>query len=349
MNEVFRRILFLPEQASSFAYDVDRLHYVIIGVTMFMSTLVGMTALLFFVRFRRRSENQITPRVVPSRTLEVLFIVVPLSFFLACFAWSFSDFVRIQTPPPHSMDVYVMGKQWMWKFSYPDGPNSISTLRVPAGRPVRLLLTSRDVIHSFFVPEFRVKTDVLPGRYTQLWFEATKPGTYQIFCTEFCGLEHYAMRGEVVVLDPQEFDTWMEDQRRGLVLRQDAAPSAGEPVSPSTDLAAQGERVAAQQGCLRCHTTDGTPHIGPTFLDLYGRRETMADGRVVVADEGYLTRSIMDPRAEIVRGYDPVMPPYHGKLDPTQTAALIEFIRSLRSEGALPIRAREATYELIEP
>lgn len=348
MNDLLRRILFLPEQASTFAYDVDRLHYMIIGVTMLSSTLVGLTALFFFARYRRRSEHQLTARVVPTRTLEVLFVVVPLSFFLLCFAWSYRDFVRMQTPPPESMDVYVTGKQWMWKFAYPAGPNSISTLRVPAGRPVRLLLTSRDVIHSFFVPSFRVKTDVLPGRYTQLWFEATKPGRYQILCTEYCGLEHSGMLGEVVVLEPSQFDIWLEEQRHGIASRQDAAPSRLEPVSPATDLAAQGELVASQLGCLKCHTSDGTAHIGPTFLDLYGRRETLADGRVVFVDEAYLTRSMMDPRAEVVRGYDPVMPPFHGKLDPTSSASLVEFIKSLRSRRVSPPETEEATYEPVE-
>lgn len=348
MNEVFRRVLFLPEQASTFAPEVDLLHYVIISVTMVMSTLVGMTALFFFVRYRRRSENQVTPRVVPSRTLEVLFVVVPLSFFLLCFVWGYRDFVNMQTPPPDAMDVYVMGKQWMWKFAYPGGPNSISTLRVPSGRPVRLLLTSRDVIHSFYVPAFRIKSDVLPGRYTQLWFEATKTGTWQILCTEYCGLEHSGMLGEVVVLEPAEFDRWLEDQQRGLALRQDAAPSIREPVSPSTDLAAQGERVASQRGCLRCHSLDGTPHIGPTWLDLYLRREPLADGRVVLADEGYLTRSMMDPRADVVRGYDPVMPAFHGKLEPTDSAALIELIKSLRSGRVPPAPSQEAVFEPVD-
>jgi cytochrome c oxidase subunit II len=348
VNELFRTLLFLPEQASTFAYDVDRLHYVIISVTLLSSTLVGMTALFFFVRYRRRSEDQLTPRVVPNRTIEVLFVVVPLSFFLLCFAWSYGDFVHMQTPPPDCMDVYVTGKQWMWKFAYPEGPSSISTLRVPSGRPVRLLLTSRDVIHSFFVPSFRVKSDVLPGRYTQLWFQATKPGTYQILCTEYCGLEHSGMLGEVVVLEPAEFDLWLEEQRRGIARRQDSAPSGREPVSPATDLAAQGELVASQLGCLKCHTADGEPHIGPTFLDLYGRRESLAGGGSVVVDEAYLTRSMMDPRADVVHGYDPVMPPYRGKLDPTASAALVEFIKSLRSGRVSPAEAQEATYEPVE-
>jgi len=168
-----------------------------------MSTAVGLTAVFFFVRYRRRSETQTTPHIEPKTWLEALFVTVPLIFFLAWFFLGYREFVRQTTPPIDSMDVYVMGKKWMWKFAYPEGPNAINVLRVPAGQNVRLLMTSRDVIHSFFVPEFRVKADVLPGRYTQLWFNATTPGRYQILCAEYCGAGHSIMRGEVIVLRPR--------------------------------------------------------------------------------------------------------------------------------------------------
>lgn len=347
MNEFLRRILFLPEQASTFSKQVDSLHYFVIITTMLVSTAVGMTALFFFVRFRRRSETQTTPYLLPPLWLEALFIVVPLAFFLAWFGRGYRDFVLLQTPPPNSMDVYVMGKQWMWKFAYPDGPNSIGVLRVPANRPIRLLLTSRDVIHSFFVPSFRIKQDVLPGRYTQTWFEAVQPGSYQILCAEYCGTNHSMMRGEVIVLRPEEFDSWLADQRLGLARSQDGTPTPEEEEPPQANLIRQGEQLAVRYGCFKCHTIDGSPHIGPTWLDLYLRREPLESGETIVADEGYITESMMDPLAKVVRGFKPVMPTFKGRISAPESAAIVEFIKSLRSQPLEQARSRRPVYEPI--
>ncbi len=333
MNELMRRMLFLPEQASQYARDVDRLHYFVITTTMIAATGVGLTVLWFFIRFRRRSEAQTTPRVEPKTIHEVLFIGVPLSFFLLWFAIGFPQYVRLQTPPRDAMDVYVQAKKWMWKFSYAGGPNGIDVLHVPAGRPVRLLLTSRDVIHSFFVPALRLKQDVLPGRYTQTWFNADKPGRYQLFCAEYCGMGHSAMLGEVVVMRPEEFDAWLADARRSGSPAVDAAMTEEEHADPRQSLTQQGERLAAEYGCFKCHTVDGTRHIGPTWLDLYRKTEKLSDGKTVLADEGYLTESMMDPRAKIVAGYQPVMPTYQGKIPAPEVAAIVEFIKSLRTDA----------------
>jgi cytochrome c oxidase subunit II len=236
MNDFLRRVLFLPEQASSFAERVDGLHFFVIITTMIVSTAVGLTALGFFVRYRRRHPDETTRRIVSPVWLEVLFVVVPLAFFLTWFWMGYRDFVTLATPPKDATDIYVMGKQWMWKFSYPGGPSSVSVLRVPAHRPVRLLLTSRDVIHSFFVPEFRIKMDAVPGRYTQTWFTAVKPGRYQVLCAEYCGTQHSMMRGEVVVLEPSEFDDWMEQQRLAPLDRQDMAPALAERIPLGASL-----------------------------------------------------------------------------------------------------------------
>ena len=334
MNDFLRRLLFLPEQASTFARDLDRLHYFVILTTFVMSFLVGTTAILFFVRFRRRSETQTTPHIEPPVWLEALFITVPLSFFLLWFFIGFNEFVRQQTPPSDAMDVYVMGKKWMWKFAYPDGPNAVNVLRVPAGRNVRLLMTSRDVIHSFYVPEFRIKKDVLPGRYTDQWFNAVAPGRFQILCAEYCGAGHSVMRGEVIVMKPEEYQDWLALQKRGdLASRQDGSPTGIEATPALGNLVEQGKQVAAVKGCLKCHSIDGTRHIGPTWLDLYHRRERLTTGSFIDADEAYLTRSMMDPAAEIVDGYQPVMPGYEGKLTAPETSALVEYIKSLHSEA----------------
>jgi cytochrome c oxidase subunit 2 len=222
----------------------------------------------------------------------------------------------------------------MWKFAYPGGPSSLDALRVPAGRPVRLLITSRDVIHSFFVPALRIKMDALPGRYTQTWFVADRPGRYQIFCTEYCGLGHSSMLGELTVMPAVEFDAWFQDQRRGVAQAQDAAPSAGEAVLAASNVVQEGQRVAAEQGCLKCHSVDGSRHIGPTWTELYMRTGKLASGRQVVADEAYLTRSMMDPGAEIVAGYQNVMPTYQGKMTPPEVAAVVEYIKSLAGPAA---------------
>lgn len=331
MNNLLNKVLFLPERASTFAERVDLLHYFVIGVTMLMSIGVGLTALFFFFRYRRTSEHQHTVYVTPSFKTEVLFVSVPLVFFLAWFAIGFRDFVFLTNPPKDSLDVYVMGKQWMWKFSYPEGPNGVNVLHVPANRPVRLLMTSRDVIHSFYVPSFRIKMDVMPGRYTQTWFEATEPGTYQILCTEYCGLSHSKMIGEVVVMAPEDYDAWIQEQRRGpLQNRQDAlADLALAPME--SNMVEQGQRLAGTQGCFKCHTSDGSPHIGPTFLGLYDREERLASGETLRVDEAYITQSMMDPGALLVSGYQNVMPTYQGKLHGAETAAIVEYIKSLRT------------------
>lgn len=343
MNELMRTILWLPEQASTFARPVDELHYFVITVTMISSLAVGLLAFGFFFKYRQLRPRQSTAYVVPSVKFELAVVVVPLVFFLAWFVQGYRDYIWYVTPPKGTMDVYVMGKKWMWKFAYPDGPNAVGTLHVPAHRPVRLLLTSRDVIHSFFVPDFRLKMDVLPGRYTEAWFEATKPGRYQILCTEYCGTWHSQMWGEVVVMEPAAFDEWMVHQRAGLADRVDTGGDDG-PSFRGT-LVEYGKRVAMAQGCLKCHSLDGDPHIGPTWLDLYRRRETLETGEVLIADEAYLTDSMIDPRAKIVKGYKPVMPTYKGKLSAPEAAALVEFIKSLRSQNLDNVPSKEATYE----
>jgi len=333
VNEFLRRWLFLPEQASTFAYEIDRLHYFVILTTFLMSTAVGLTAIFFFIRYRRRSEAQTTPHIQPGLLMEGAFIFIPLSFFLVWWAIGYRIYVEQTTPPQGAMDVYVQAKKWMWKFAYPDGPNAVNVLRIPSGRPVRLLMTSRDVIHSFYVPEFRIKQDVLPGRYTETWFEAVQPGRYQILCAEYCGAGHSVMRGEVIVLKPEEYEDWLSSQHRGLVGRQDGQPTALDFAPPLGNLVDQGRRLAQEQGCVKCHSIDGTRHIGPTWLDLYHRKEKLQDGKSVDVDEAYITESMMDPLAKVVAGFQPVMPSFENKLAGPEVAAIVEYIKSLQSDA----------------
>jgi cytochrome c oxidase subunit 2 len=342
MNELMRRMLFLPPEASEYAAQVDKLHFLVITVTMLSAAGVALVALVFFIKYRRRSETQTTPHVEPKAIHEALFIGVPLGFFLLCFAIGFPLFVKLQTPPKDAIDVYVMGKKWMWKFAYPGGPNGVDVLRVPAGRPVRLLITSRDVIHSFFIPDFRIKQDAVPGRYTQTWFTATGPGRHQVFCAEYCGIGHSAMLAEIIAMEPAEYDAWLAESRRNTVL---AAQDLGEErLDPRTSLAENGRRLAAQYGCFKCHTVDGTRHIGPTWLDLYRKTEKMQDGARIIADEAYLTESMMDPAAKIVAGYQNVMPTFQGRIPGPEIAAIVEFIKTLRTDAVRPEPSKGPVY-----
>jgi len=267
----------------------------------------------------------------------------------------YRDYVTIETPPADSMDIYVMGKQWMWKFAYPQGPNSVGVLHVPVNRPVRLLITSRDVIHSFYVPAFRMKQDAVPNRYTQISFTATETGRFQVLCAEYCGTNHSKMWAEVDVMTEDAFDTWIKDQQRGLAHRQDMGGAPGE-VAPVADMATEGQKVAAEKGCLRCHTVDKAPmlagapseqHIGPTWVDLYQRKTKLSSGETILADEAYLTESMMDPTVKVVQGYQPVMPSYQGNLTGPEAAAIVEYIKSLRSDRVQTTPLQGPTYEPI--
>ncbi|MCE9670219.1 cytochrome c oxidase subunit II [Myxococcus stipitatus] len=337
MNDVLRSILFLPEEGSTLASRVDGIHFFIILTTMVVGAGIGLTGFVFLLRYRRRYAHALTEAFTAPMWLEVLFVTVPLSFFLLWGALGYRDYVWSRAAPPDALDVYVTGKQWMWKFAYPEGPGAVDVLHVPAGRPVRLLLTSRDVIHSFYVPAFRLKMDAIPGRYTETWFEAIRPGRYPVLCAEFCGLNHSLMRAEVVVLSPAEFEAWRAEQGGDQV-----ASGAG----LTEPLVARGRLVATREGCFQCHTVDGTPHIGPTWRGLYLREEPLDSGGTIRADVAYLTESMMEPQAKVVAGYAPVMPSFQGRLSAADVASLVEFIQSLRPERPVPPAAREPRYEL---
>lgn len=341
MNDLLRRMLFLPEQASTISTHVDYLHYFVIITTMVVSTMIGLAALLFYVKYRWKGRIGAKGEpVYTSWSLEVVIIGAPAFFFLLWFAIGYRDFVRMTTPPANAMDVYVMGKQWMWKFAYPEGPNGVNVLRVPVNRPVRLLMTSRDVIHSFFVPSFRIKMDVLPGRYTETWFEATMTGRFPVYCTEMCGTGHSTMRAEVIVMTQEEFDNWMREQKDQTRQRQkDGTKTHYEDKWPQATMAEIGQKISESAGCFKCHSVDGSPHIGPTWLDMYRRIETMQDGSLVVADEEYITESMMEPKLKQVQGYQLVMPAYKGRLEGPESAAIVEYIKTLRSTN--PDRQRD--------
>jgi cytochrome c oxidase subunit II len=341
VNEFLRRMLFLPEQASTIAPDLDALHFFVILTTMGGAVVVTLIGGYFLVRYRRRLPD--TEPANPDAEARPhfaykLFALVGLAvLFVVWWVIGLGQYMRMRIAPEDAMTVYVTGKQWMWKFAYPEGARSIARLYVPVGRPVKLVLTSRDVIHSLFVPSFRIKQDAVPGRYTTVWFEAVMTGTYPIFCTQYCGTGHSTMRAEVVVMRPQDFERWLGGQKSDPIAI--AGPRYEEPqlgltqAAPAemTSLVRQGEIQAATLGCLRCHSLDGTPQIGPSWGGLYLSKVPLEGGGEVVADEAYITESIMDPMAKIHLGYAPVMPVYLGRLDAGETAAIVELIKSLRA------------------
>ncbi|WP_437933178.1 cytochrome c oxidase subunit II [Sorangium sp. So ce341] len=343
MNELLRQLLFLPEQRSSLAGEIDWLHYFVIIVTMGGAFLITLIGGYFLVRYRRRGESTARPHpgvfARPALFLETVGLLSLGFVFLTFWNVGTRQFVDLRTPPEDALDVYVTAKQWMWKFSYPEGESMISVLYVPARRPVRLVMTSRDVIHSFFVPAFRIKQDVLPGRYTTVWFEASEPGAYPILCTEYCGTSHSEMRGQVIALDPADYERWLAGGAASTpAFAQEAASQAeqeraeAEPTMPT-----RGERAAARHGCLRCHTLDGTPHVGPTWAGLYRAAVPLEGGGERIADEAYITESIMDPLALVHRGFPRVMPSYVGQIPPPDIAAMIELIKSIRDVPRGPV------------
>ncbi len=323
MNELLRHALNLPPQRSSIASSVDHLHYVVILCTIAGAMVAGGFGAMFLVRYRRRTKAiPLTPYVVVPRWLEALVIAGLLSLFCGFWVVGFSQYTTIESAPPDALPIYVTAKQWMWQFAYPDGPTSANVLTVPVGRPIKLIMTSRDVIHSFFVPDFRIKQDVVPGRTMTTWFEAIAPGTSDVLCSQYCGTRHSLMRAQVVALRPADYARWLATARGPLALPGAKGNGIG--------LAATGKAVAAAHGCLRCHSIDGTPFIGPTWANAFGRQRPTADGRSVLVDEAYLTESMMDPKAVIAAGFQPVMPSYQGLLSPEDISAIIEYIRSLR-------------------
>ena len=304
---------FLPDQASTLAADVDQLYLFLIGVSMFFCLLIGGLVIGFVFKFRRRSDAD---RPAPTREnhgLEILWSVIPLVLVIIMFVWGAVLFYKQWRPPADAMEILVTGKQWMWKMQHPSGRSEINDLHVPLGRPIRLTMTSEDVIHSFFIPAFRTKADVVPGRYTSTWFTPTQLGSFHLFCAEYCGAEHSLMKGWVHVVEEEEYERWA----RG----DDLDTALLSPVEA-------GERLFAELGCMACHNPDSGA-LGPALDGLFMSEVTLVDGRVVVADEAYIRESILEPMAKVTAGYQPLMPTYKGQIDEAQLMQIISYIKSL--------------------
>jgi cytochrome c oxidase subunit 2 len=298
------------------AASVDYLYWYMSAVTVIMTTVIFLTVFIFAIKYRRRSPNEIPPAIHGSLRLEIAWSVIPFIVMLTFFWWGAEIFFANASPPPDAMDVYAVGKQWMWKIQYPEGPREINELHVPIGRPVKVTLASEDVIHSFFIPAFRIKHDVVPGRYDTMWFTPTKPGRYHLFCADNCGTEHSGMVGWVTVMTQPDYENWL---------------SGG---GTEGSMAQQGEKLFQTMGCSTCHLLDQQGRC-PILRGVYGSRVQLQGGGTVVADDAYIRESILNPNAKIVAGFRPdIMPTFQGQISEEGILQLIVYIKSLAITGA---------------
>jgi len=308
---------FQPEQASTIARSVDHLYFFLTAITLFFTALIFSVIFYFMIKYRRRSPDERPKAIEGSLPLEVLWTAIPTLIVAVIFVWSSTLYFRNSEPPKGSLEIFVTGKQWMWKAEHPEGQREINELHVPLGRPVKLTMTSEDVIHDFYVPAFRVKKDVLPGRYTSLWFEPTKLGRFHLFCAQYCGAFHAGMIGSIIVQEPDEYERWL------------AGGTPGESVEQA------GEKVFQQSGCSTCHVAGGTG-LAPSLLGVYGQAVHLTTGETVMADDAYVRESILLPRAKVVLGYKPIMPSFQGQLSEEQLNDVIAYIRALGQSQPKP-------------
>ena len=311
MSSIFKLI---PEQASTMAADVDQLYWFIVGVTAFFGILVCVLVVYFAVRYRTDDPLKVGAPITGSIPLELAWSVIPFLISVVIFVWASQVFFDLYRPPDQTLEIYATGKRWMWKFQHLDGKAEINTLHVPVGRPVKVTFTSEDVLHSLYFPNFRTKADAIPGRYSTVWFEATKTGEGHIFCAEYCGTRHSGMIGTVTVMEPAAYQAWLSGNEGG------------------GTLASRGERLFSELACNTCHINDGSGR-GPSLVDKFGTEEQLANGSIVNVDETYVRESILTPQLKVVAGYQPVMPTFQGLVNEEGVMALIEYVKSLQSSA----------------
>lgn len=308
INDGFR---LLPEQGSTHAAPVDLLYFFLLGLAACVTVVIAALIVYFSIKYRRGNTHvDRTPGDGHALALEITWMVIPLVVSMLIFGWGAALYFSGYRSPAGAMEVRVVAKQWMWKFQHPNGRREINTLHAPLGQPVKLTMISEDVIHSLFVPAFRIKRDVLPGSYAACWFEATRTGGFHLFCAEYCGTNHSRMIGSVVVLEPADYEAWL------------GGGQANE--SP----AAAGKRLFEELRCAACHLPETGPVRGPPLQGVFGREVTLKGGQTVTADENYLRESILRPGAKVVKGYEPIMPSFDGQVDEEQLIQLIAYIKS---------------------
>ncbi len=303
----------MPEQASTIAPQVDALYYFIFWGSVFFFVLIVGLSTIFVLRYRRRDDRKMEARASHNTPLEVTWTVIPLALVILVFVWGFKGYMSLAVSPGGALEYHVTAKKWLWEVKAPNGQTSINEMTVPLDQAVKVVLRSEDVIHSFYVPAFRVKQDAIPNRYTTLWFQATAPGDYQLFCTEYCGTGHSGMLGTIHVLSPADFEKWQQSS---------AGPAAGQ------SLADYGEQIYKGKACVTCHSLDGSRKTGPSFKGIWGHKVQFADGTSTTVDENYVRQSILKPQSQVVSGFEPVMPTFQGLLSDNEIDALIEFIKA---------------------
>ena len=311
----------VPDSASTFSWQVDALYFYLSGVTLFFSLLISAVLIFFVIRYRRRTPWEIPRPVAGSHKLETVWTVIPFLIAMTMFAWGARVYFNQYKTPADAVEIYVVGKQWMWKLQHATGQREINELHIPVGRKIKLIMTSEDVIHDFFVPAFRTKADVVPGKYTTLWFEATTPGTYHLFCAEYCGMNHSGMTGSVIVMEPREFDNWLSGNTGSM--------------TPAT----AGQQLFQTLGCVSCHGANGEGGRGPTLAGIFGKMTQLQSGESVRVDEVYVRESILNPQAKIVAGFGPIMPTFQGQISEDQLLQLVAYIKSLQATGQTPATA----------
>jgi cytochrome c oxidase subunit 2 len=304
-----------PPQASAIAPYMDAFYFFLILISLVGLVLVILMVSTFSVMFRKEKNPEAT-HIEGSTLLEATWTIIPLALFMVCFVWGALLYFRIYNPPTNAMNIYIVGKQWMWKAEHPGGQHEINALHVPVDRDVQLTMISQDVFHSFSIPAFRVKREVIPGRYSTVWFRATQPGTYHLFCTQYCGTLHSAMIGEIVAMKPEDYQKWT------------AGSTSGQ------SLAQNGERLFASLGCNSCHSANATAR-GPNLAGIYHTRITLDGGRTVTVDDEFLRGSILNPTTHQMAGYAPIMPTYQGQVSEEGLIDLVEYIKGLNSNYRL--------------
>jgi len=318
-----------PPEASNFAPHVDSLMVFITTISFLFASAITVAIVYFFFKFHRQQPNAVGVPIYGDMRLEYAWIIVPLILALGMFSWGAVVYVDYRHNPPDTLDIYLIGKQWMWKVQQPNGLKEINELHVPVGRNVRLTLASEDVIHDFFVPAFRVKMDVVPGHYNTMWFRPTKPGRYHFFCSQYCGTNHAIMGGWVTVMEPTDYAAWLSG-------------SSGAEANP----VAAGEKLFVERACVTCHVANGTGRA-PSLNGVYGAQVLLADGTTVAADDAYIRESILEPNAKVVSGFQPnIMPNFKGQLSEESVIQLIAYIKSLSpsTPGAISTLGRCREY-----
>lgn len=315
-----------PEQASTVATQVDAFYLFLVLVTTFFSLLIALLILFFIIRYRKSPDRQ-AEQIHGSTLLEIVWTAIPLGISMVIFVWGATLYYDIENPPQNAMEIYGVGKQWMWKFQHPGGQREINTLHVPTGKPVKVTLISQDVIHDFFVPAFRVKTDVLPNRYVTAWFTPTTAGTYHLFCSQYCGTKHSEMVGQVIVMEPEVYAEWLASGKA------------------EGSLASQGEKLFQEFGCTTCHRPDSGAR-GPNLQGLYGRPVRLSDNRVVIADDNYIRESILHPNAKIVQGFQPIMPTFQGVVSEDGLIQITEYIKHMGTQESAPLNNRSTPTQI---